>query len=91
MIGWPGTTDPRPVPQYIQDALGLGQALSTLGEAAFNGIRAYAEQNNIKIDGLPADPQAEIPPEQALHIIHNFLAIQFPQLHPADPGPGAAT
>jgi phospholipase C len=81
---WP-IADPRPVPQYIQDALGLGQALSTLGKAVFNGIRAYAEQNNIQIEGLPADPKAEIPPEQALHIIHNFLAIQFPLLHPAAP------
>ncbi len=76
------------MPQYIQDALGLGKALSTLGKAAFNGIRAYAEQNNIEIEGLPADPQAEIPSEQALHIIHNFLAIQFPKLHPDAPGPG---
>ena len=81
--------DPRPVPPYIQDALALGQTLSTLGKAAFNGIRAYAEQNNIQIDGLPADPKAEIPPEQALHIIHNFLAIQFPLLHPAVPNPAA--
>jgi phospholipase C len=85
----PDLADPRPVPDYIQDALGLGQTLSTLGKAAFNGIRAYAEQHNIQIDGLPADPQAQIPPEQALHIIHNFLAIQFPQLHPAISGPGA--
>ena len=84
---WP-VADPRPVPQYIQDALALGQALSTLGKAAFNGIRAYAEQNNIQIEGLPADPKAEIPPEQALHIIHNFLAIQFPLLHPAARGAG---
>jgi hypothetical protein len=51
------------VPQYIQDALGLGQALSTLGKAVFNGIRAYAEQN-IQIEGLPADPKAEIPPSR---------------------------
>jgi phospholipase C len=87
---WP-VADPRPVPQYVQDALGLGQALSTLGKTVFNGIRAYAEQNHIQIEGLPKDPNAEIPPEQALHIIHNFLAIQFPLLHPADPGPGAAT
>jgi hypothetical protein len=57
---WP-VADARPVPDYIQDALALGQILSTLGKAAFNGIRAYAEQNNIKIDGLPADPDAEIP------------------------------
>src|SRR5579871_1836611 len=33
-----------------------------------------------QIDGLPDDPNAAIPPEQALHIIHNFLAIQFPLL-----------
>ncbi len=57
---WP-VADPRPVPAYIQDALALGQTLSTLGKAAFNGIRAYAEQNNIQIDGLPEDPKAEIP------------------------------
>jgi hypothetical protein len=48
------------------------------GQAVFNGIRAYAQQNNIQIEGLPADPNAPIPPEQALRIIHNFLAIQFP-------------
>jgi phospholipase C len=84
---WP-VADPRPVPAYIQDALALGQTLSTLGKAAFNGIRAYAEQNNIQIEGLPADPAAEIPPEQALHVIHNFFAIQFPLLHPAAPGLG---
>jgi phospholipase C len=87
---WP-VPDPRPVPPYIQDALGLGQAISAIGAAVFNGIRAYAEQHNIQIEGLPADPEAEIPPEQALHIIHNFLAIQFPPLHPAVPSPAAAT
>jgi len=55
-----------------------GPALSILGKAAFNGIRACAEQNNIKIEGLPADPRRRSPPERALHVIHNFLAIQFP-------------
>jgi hypothetical protein len=77
------------VPPSIQDALALGQTLSTLGKAAFTGIRGYAGQNNIQIDGLPEDPAAGIP-GQALHIIRNFLAIQFPVLHPAA-GPGAAT
>jgi phospholipase C len=85
---WP-VADARPVPDYIQDALALGQTLSTLGKAAFNGIRAYAGQHGIKIEGLPADPKAEIPPDQALHIIHNFLAIQFPLLHPVTPSPAA--
>ena len=83
---WP-TANPRPVPEYIQNAPALGQTLSTLGRAAFNGIRAYAEQNHIRIEGLPADPTAEIPPEQALPIIHNFLAIQFPLLHRPLPVP----
>jgi phospholipase C len=79
---WPAA-DPRPVPDYIQEALALGQTLSALGKTAFDAIRGYADQHNIHIDGLPADPNTPVPPEQALHIIHNFLAIQFPQLHPA--------
>jgi phospholipase C len=81
---WP-VHDPRPVPAYIKNALGLGKSLSLLGKAAFEGIRGYAEAHNIEIEGLPADPNAEIPPEQALHIIHNFLAIQFPLLVPPAP------
>jgi phospholipase C len=85
---WPAP-DPRPVPEYIQDALGLGQTITAIGTTVFKGIRAYAEQHNIQIEGLPADPEAEIPPEQALHIIHNFLAIQFPLLHPAAPSHAA--
>jgi hypothetical protein len=38
-------------------------------------------------------PPSSDPPEHALHIIRNFLAIQFPLLHPdpAAPGPAAAT
>ena len=81
---WP-VADPRPVPEYIQQALALGKSLSALGKDAFSGIREYAEHHGIKIEGLPADPESEVPPEQALHIIHNFLAIQFPLLHPAAP------
>lgn len=67
----------------------MGKSLSLLGNAAFEGIRGYAEAHNIEIEGLPADPKAEIPPEQALNIIHNFLAIQFPLLAPTAPTPGA--
>ena len=74
---WP-VADPRPVPRYIQDALGLGRSLSTLGKAAFGGIRAYAEQHNIEIEGLPEDPKAEIPPEQALHMVQTSLRSNSP-------------
>jgi hypothetical protein len=52
---------PAPGTPYIQDALGLGQTITAIGTTVFNGIRAYAEQNNIQIEGLPADPEAEIP------------------------------
>jgi hypothetical protein len=41
--------------------------------------------STLTAERLPADPKAAIPPEQALHIIHNFLAIQFPLLHPSPP------
>jgi len=60
---WP-VLHPYLLPGYIQDAPGLGKVLSTLGKAVFNGIRACAEQHNIKIEGLPADPKAEIPPSR---------------------------
>ena len=37
------------------------------GKTLFQGIREYAEQNNIEIEGLPKDPNADVPPEQLLH------------------------
>jgi len=52
---WPVAAT-RPVPRYIQDALGLGQTLSTLGKAAYARIRQYADQHHIEIKDLPADP-----------------------------------
>jgi len=87
---WP-VADPRPVPQYIQDALALGQTLSTLGKAAFSGIRGFAQQHNIEIDGIPKDPNAPVPPEDALKVVHNFLAISFPLLAVPAPSPSGPT
>ncbi|GGR89282.1 phosphoesterase [Streptomyces nojiriensis] len=78
---WPSPA-PRPVPQYVEDALLLGRTLSTLGKAAFEGIRGFADHHNIRIEGLPDDPKAEVPPEQALQIMRDFLAIHFPRLVP---------
>ncbi|WRZ89646.1 hypothetical protein OHB54_11580 [Streptomyces sp. NBC_01007] len=78
---WP-VADPRPVPQYVEDALIIGKSLSTLGKAAFEGIRGFADQQGIRITGLPDDPNADVPPEQALQIIRDFLAIRFPRLAP---------
>jgi phospholipase C len=85
---WPDP-DPRPVPEYKLDELALGQLISALGKSLFDGIRGYAEQHNIEIEGLPKDPKAEIPPEQALQVLQNFAATLFPRLAPAAPSPGA--
>ncbi|WP_405623630.1 alkaline phosphatase family protein [Streptomyces sp. NBC_00076] len=81
---WP-PADPLPVPQYIEDALIVGKSLSTLGKAAFEGIRGFADHHGIQITGLPEDVNVEIPPEQALQIIRDFLAIHFPRLAPSAP------
>ena len=52
------------MPRYIKDALGLSKSLSLLRKAVFEGIRGYAEAHNIEIKALPADPNAQPPPEQ---------------------------
>jgi phospholipase C len=73
---------PRPVPLFTLDALALGQAVSVLGKTLLDGFRGYAEQNNIEIEGLPKDPNTEIPPDQILNVFRNALAIFFPLLAP---------
>jgi hypothetical protein len=79
------------VPQFIEDAAALGTSVSPLGRTLFQGIREYADQNNVKIEGLPKDPNGDVPPEQLLNVFRNFLATIFPLLAPAaasmvDPG-----
>ena len=72
---WP-VPDPRPVPQFILDAVALGQAVSALGKTLLDGIRGYAAQNNIEIEGLPADPQARHTPRTgAAHHLDMILAV----------------
>ncbi|MBF9072680.1 alkaline phosphatase family protein [Streptacidiphilus fuscans] len=85
---WP-TPTPQPVPQYIEDALLVGRSLSTLGKAAFEGIRGYADHHGIRIEGLPHDSKTEVSPEQALRIMRDFLAIHFPRLAPPTQTPKA--
>jgi hypothetical protein len=74
------------VPQFTVDALALGQVVSVLGKTLLDGIRGYATQNNIKIDGMPTDPNAEIPPQHVLNVMRNFLATFFPLLDPSRSG-----
>ncbi len=74
--------EPRPVPQFTMDALALGQAVSVLGKSLIDGLRGYAVQNNLDVEGLPSDPTAEIPPEQIVTVFRNFLSDFFPLLAP---------
>jgi phospholipase C len=76
---WP-VPEPRPVPPFTEDAATLGTSVSTLGRTLFQGIREYAGHYHLQIEGLPADPAAEVPAEQLLPVLRNFLATVFPQL-----------
>ena len=75
----------------MEDPAALGRSLSTLGKTLAQGIREYADQNHVEIEGLPKDPKEDVSPEQLLNVLRNFLATIFPLLAPAAPGPGAAT
>ncbi|MGP0109542.1 MAG: alkaline phosphatase family protein [Acidimicrobiales bacterium] len=79
---WP-VPQARPVPQFTLDALALGQTVAPLGKDLLDGLRGYAEQNNIKLEGLPEDPKADIAPEQILTVLRSALAMFFPLLAPA--------
>jgi phospholipase C len=81
---WP-VPQPRPVPPFMEDLTALGRALGPLGKALFDGIRAYAEQAGITIDGMPKDPKVDVPPEEVMTVLRSFFANFFPTLVPATP------
>jgi phospholipase C len=76
---WPDPK-PRPVPQFNQDTVGLGRALSAIGKDLLDGIRGYAAQHNLDIEGLPADPKVDVPPEQVVSVLRAFVGSFFPLL-----------
>jgi len=84
---WP-EPQPRPVPQFTMDATAFGQSVSVLGKTLVDGIRGYAEQNKIEVEGIPDDPDVDVPPEQLLQVLRNVLAMFFPLLAPKS-GAGA--
>jgi phospholipase C len=85
---WPAP-DPRPVAQFTEDAAAMGTSISTLGKTLIQGMREYADHNDTKIDGLPEDPNDDVPPEDLLSVLRNFLATIFPLLTPDAPSPSA--
>jgi len=88
---WP-VPEPRPVPKFTEDALALGQVVSALGKTLLDGLRGYADQNNVQLEGAPEDPKVDIPPEQILTVLRSALAMFFPLLAPtsASRSPGGA-
>ena len=57
---WP-VPKARPVPPMQQDVAGLGAVLSVMGKTMLQGIREYAAEHNLEIEGLPKDPKAAYP------------------------------
>ena len=45
----------------MRDMVALGAVVSVLGKALLDGIREYAVERNLEIEGLPKDPKADIP------------------------------
>ncbi len=82
---WP-VPIPRPVPAFTTDAAAIGQVLSQVGKTFLDGLRQHAAENNVKLGGLPDDPNAEIAPERVLTVIRSALAIYFPLLAPTSVG-----
>jgi phospholipase C len=84
---WP-VPDPRPVPAFMEDAAALGASLSTLGKTLAQGIREYAEQNHVEIEGLPKDPRADLPPRAGAACAAELPGHHLPPAGPGRSGPG---
>jgi hypothetical protein len=64
------------------DATARGQVLTQLGKTFLDGLRQHAEDNYVKLQGFPDDPNADIPPEQIVTVLGRALARYFPALAP---------
>ena len=79
---WPVPT-PRPMPAFSEDTMALGKAVSALGKTFLDGLRQHAQEKGIKLEGLPDDLRADIPPEQIMTVLRSAAAMYFPLLAPA--------
>lgn len=78
---WP-VPQARPVPEFVADDVGLGKVLSTLGAAFLTGVRGYAAEHKLTIDGLPEDPDADVAPDEVIPLLRSFASSFFPLLAP---------
>ena len=65
---WP-VPKARPVPPMMQDMAALGAVVSVVGKTMLQGIREYAAEHNLEIEGLPKDPKADIPDDQVVGVL----------------------
>ena len=79
---WPAPA-PRPVPAFSEEDAALGKVASALGRTFLDGLRQHAQENDIKLEGLPDDPKADIPPGQIVTLLRSAAAMYFPLLAPA--------
>ena len=63
-----------------QDMAALGKMLSTLGKTMLQGIRKYAAEHDLEIEGIPKDPKAAIPDDQVVNVLRGLVANWFPLL-----------
>ena len=72
----------------MQDMAALGAVLSVIGKTLLDGIREYAAEHNLEIEGLPKDPKADIPPEHVVGAMPRaFFGSFFPLLKTSTASP----
>ena len=70
-----------------QDMAALGAVVSVLGKTLLQGIRDYAAEHKLEIDGLPKDPKADIPPGDVVGVLRGFFESFFPLLNTTTASP----
>jgi phospholipase C len=76
---WP-VPKARPVPPMQQETAALGAVASAMGKTMLQGVREYAAEHDLEIEGIPKDPKAAIPDDQVVNVLRGFLANWFPLL-----------
>ena len=76
---WP-VPKARPVPPMQQETAALGAVASAMGKTMLQGVREYAAEHDLEIEGIPKDPKADIPDDQVVNVLRGFLANWFPLL-----------
>jgi phospholipase C len=76
---WP-VPKARPVPPMQQETAALGAVVSAMGKTMLQGVREYAAEHDLEIEGIPKDPKADIPDDQVVNVLRGFLANWFPLL-----------